>query len=229
MICKICNTDFQKNHARQVYCSLECKKTNKNLKRKKQPTITNCVICTKEFVQKRKDNKTCGSTCSQKLWIKNNPEKNWDRHNGETSKIRQKKWREDNRDKVRAIKNRYKKKKYNNDVLYKLKENISNLIRDSFRSNGIKKNTKSETILGCTIDELKLYLETKFEPWMNWENRGNCNGIPTEINMCWDIDHIIPLDTAITENDIIKLNHHTNLQPMCSFTNRFVKRNNIKF
>jgi hypothetical protein len=31
---------------------------------------------------------------------------------------------------------------------------------------------------------------------------------------CWQIDHIIPLLTAKTEEDVIRLSHYTNLQPL---------------
>ena len=78
--------------------------------------------------------------------------------------------------------------------------------------------------MGCTYEIFKLYLESKFEPWMNWGNYGLYNG---EKNFGWDIDHIIPMSTANTEGEIIKLNHYTNLQPMCSKTNRDIKRNKI--
>ena len=58
---------------------------------------------------------------------------------------------------------------------------------------------------------------------MNWENRGLYNG---ELNYGWDIDHRIPLSTSTCEADVIRLNHYTNLQPLCSYTNRHIKRNN---
>jgi hypothetical protein len=59
---------------------------------------------------------------------------------------------------------------------------------------------------------------------MTWDNHGLYNG--TEM-FGWDIDHIIPLSSAINETDIIKLNHYSNLQPLCSKINRDVKRNNL--
>ena len=59
---------------------------------------------------------------------------------------------------------------------------------------------------------------------MIWENKGLYNG---EFNFGWDIDHIIPLSSAKTEKDIIRLNHYTNLQPLCSKINRDIKKDHI--
>ena len=59
---------------------------------------------------------------------------------------------------------------------------------------------------------------------MNWENYGNPKDGKLEPNKTWDIDHIEPLSTANTETDIIRLNHHINLRPLCSYVNRFIKR-----
>ena len=111
------------------------------------------------------------------------------------------------------------------DPLFKLKKNTRNLINYSFTKNGYFKASKTEQILGCTYQEFKDYLESKFEHWMNWENKGLYK-INT-YNYGWDIDHIIPLDTAITVEDIVRLNHYTNLQPLCSKVNRDIKKANI--
>jgi hypothetical protein len=56
---------------------------------------------------------------------------------------------------------------------------------------------------------------------MSWDNYGKYNG---ELNYGWDIDHIIPQSSALNEEDVIKLNHYTNLQPLCSKVNRHIKR-----
>jgi hypothetical protein len=107
------------------------------------------------------------------------------------------------------------------EPLYRLKHNFKiNLLR-SFKSNNCIKSLRTEEILGCTFDFFKSYLEDKFEDWMNWKNRGLYNG---EFNYGWDIDHKIPISLAKTEEDIIKLNHYTNLQPLCSKINRDIKK-----
>mgnify|MGYP000907082163 FL=1 len=77
---------------------------------------------------------------------------------------------------------------------------------------------------GCTFEEFKLYMESKFEPWMNWDNHGLYNG---ELNYGWDIDHIIPISSATSQQEILKLNHYTNLQPLCSYTNRYIKKDKL--
>jgi len=58
---------------------------------------------------------------------------------------------------------------------------------------------------------------------MSWDNHGLYNG---EFNYGWDIDHIIP---ASSEEEILRLNHYTNLQPLCSKINRDIKKNNLTY
>ena len=61
---------------------------------------------------------------------------------------------------------------------------------------------------------------------MTYDNHGKYNG---ELNYGWDIDHIEPLfpkGIKRTKEDILRLNHYTNLQPLCSKINRDIKRNN---
>jgi hypothetical protein len=60
---------------------------------------------------------------------------------------------------------------------------------------------------------------------MNWNNYGLYES--NKLNYGWDIDHIVPLDICETEEDVIRLNHYTNLQPLCSYTNRNIKMNDF--
>ena len=98
------------------------------------------------------------------------------------------------------------------------------MICDCFRRNSYTKNSKTYEILGCTFEEFKQHLESKFELWMNWDNHGLYNGIE---NYGWDVDHIIPISTATTEEDVIRLNHYSNLQPLCSHINRVIKKGKL--
>jgi hypothetical protein len=109
-----------------------------------------------------------------------------------------------------------------NDPLHKLKVNLRNLIGNSLRNKNYKKVSKTHEILGCSFEEFKEYLESKFEPWMTWDNRGLYNGTP---EYGWDIDHVIPTSSSTTEEELIRLNHYTNLRPLCSYNNRYIKKN----
>ena len=133
----------------------------------------------------------------------------------------QKEYQTKNKDK----RNAYLTERRNNDPLFRLITSIRNLIYNSFYYNGYVKKSKTNEILGCTFEELKSHLENRFEDWMTWENKGAYNG---EFDYGWDIDHIVPLSTAKSEEDILRLSHFTNLQPLCSKVNRDIKKNNLE-
>lgn len=61
---------------------------------------------------------------------------------------------------------------------------------------------------------------------MNWDNYGKYNG---ELNHGWDIDHIIPISNAKTEEEVYILNHYSNLEPLCSKINRDIKIDKLFF
>lgn len=140
---------------------------------------------------------------------------------------KKKKWAAANKEKVRIAKTKHFMNKLNQDPLFKLKHNIGCAIRQAFKRKGYTKNSKTFIILGCTYEEFNNYIMSKWEPWMNWLNYGVSVNKELSPNNSWDIDHIEPLSNAITEDDIIRLNHYTNLQPLCSYYNRFIKKDNF--
>lgn len=162
--------------------------------------------------------------------------KEYYQNNKEEISEKRKLYYEQNKEKIKAQRKiqkqlnkeniKIQKRKYQQKLLStpegKLMHNIRQAIKRSLKSEGYTKKMRSEEILGCSIEEFKLHLESKFELWMTWENKGLYNG---EFNFGWDIDHIIPISSSSTEEDLIKLNHYTNLQPLCSKINRDVKKN----
>jgi len=147
-------------------------------------------------------------------------------------KKKQKIYREENKEKLKEYyqinklelnkKRRvYIKNKLKTDPLFKLKHNLACLIRISIKSNGFTKKSRTNNILGCSFEEFKEHIESQWEDWMNWDNYGKYNG---ELSHGWDIDHIIPISSAINERETLKLNHYNNLQPLCSKINRDIKR-----
>lgn len=131
-----------------------------------------------------------------------------------------KKWRSENQNYA----NDYQKERRAKDPLFRLIVNIRTRIWEALDEQGFTKRSKSNDILGCGFDEFKEHLEKQFEPWMTWENYGLYNGEP---NYGWDVDHIIPVSTGETEEEIINLNNHKNLKPLCSYYNRNIKKNKV--
>jgi len=147
-------------------------------------------------------------------WRVNNKEKH-----KTSSKNSNLKYRINNKNKI----NNWFRLERKNNPIFKISANIRSSISTSLRENNYTKKSKTTQILGCSFDEFKTYIESKFQPWMNWDNYGLYNAEP---NYGWDIDHIIPTTTAFSEEELLKLNHYTNLQPLCSYINRVIKRDN---
>ena len=101
----------------------------------------------------------------------------------------------------RAYERRKQRKK--EDPIYKAKLGLRRSIRKSITNRGWTKTSSTQEILGISWDEFRLHMERQFKEGMSWENRSD-----------WHIDHIIPLATAQCVEDIYKLNHYTNLQPL---------------
>lgn len=156
-------------------------------------------------------------------------QKDYREANNEKIKERNKQYRKENKQYINDYQKYYKKERRKNDPLYRLIDSTRSMIKKQFKLKGYIKESRTFEILGCSYEDFKIYLESFFKDdkaWMNWDNYGNPKDGIFELNKSWDIDHIKPLSSATTEEEIIKLNHYTNLQPLCSFTNRFIKKDN---
>lgn len=143
--------------------------------------------------------------------------------NKEKSILYMKDYYTNNKERLLKYNIEYTKNRKDIDLIFKSSLAIRNLIYQSITKNGFSKKSRAVDILGCSFEEFKKYLESKFEPWMTWDNYGKYNG---ELNYGWDIDHIEPASSAKSIDEIIKLNHFTNLQPLCSYINRYIKKDN---
>lgn len=183
-----------------------------------------CIKCniSKEYIEFpiRKDSKDGYRNSCKKCEYKKT--KKWKKENSEITKEYNKRYLSNNRERLNKYKNNWFNEKMKSDSNFKLRKKIKTTINDAFRSKSCKRNTKIIEILGCSIDEFKLYLESKFESWMTWDNHGLYE--KDKFNVGWDIDHIIPISKASNEDDILKLSHYSNFQPLCSKINRDIKK-----
>lgn len=118
---------------------------------------------------------------------------------------------------------RYKQKAYERerkklDITYKLKHNLRTRFQRSFKK-GYKSGSAVRD-LGCTMDQLKDWLERQFDSTMSWDNYGRGKNK-------WNIDHEYPLDLIDLNNrpHLVPVLHYTNLQPMWNIDNR--KKSNL--
>lgn len=174
----------------------------------------------KQYYQKNKDKYNKDKEYAKTYYIDNK-----DKYNNDKEYI--KAYQKANRDAINATKRLRIRERKANDNLYRIRTNIRQLIRATIQGKGYKKSTKTEQILGCTFQQFKEHLESQFESWMCWDNYGNPKDGIFEPNKTWDIDHIKPVSVALTESEIVDLNHYTNLKPLCSYYNRWIKKDNI--
>lgn len=111
----------------------------------------------------------------------------------------------------------HRKRRMKSDPVYAIKERVRCLIKESVRKSSARKYTKTAEILGCSVVELREHIERQFLRGMSWENMGE-----------WHIDHIVPISSASSEEEVIALNHHTNLRPLWAREN-LRKSNKMEF
>ena len=154
---------------------------------------------------------------SSKNYYENNKDKCSKKNSENTKK---------NRNRINYLNRIRNKNKRENDPLFRLSNNLRTNIYTSIKRMGYKKESSTYNILGCSYEDFIKHIESRFEFWMNWDNYGRYNG---EFNYGWDIDHIIPVSSAKTKEEVMMINHFTNLQPLCSKINRDIKKNKIQY
>jgi hypothetical protein len=207
--------------------------TEEKKERKKQYYEKNKEAISKKGKKYYKKNKKIINKKSKKYYESNKEtiienHKKYYEDNKEIINKKSRNYYDSNKEKIFFYNKKYCKLKRNNEPLFNLSCSIRTAMSNSFRNKGYTKKSRSFEILGCSFEDFKTHLENQFESWMNWENKGNPKDGKFEPNKTWDIDHIIPISSATSEEEIIKLNHYTNLRPLCSYYNRFVKRHHIE-
>lgn len=103
-------------------------------------------------------------------------------------------------------------KRYHTDLEYQIKRRLRTRLRKAVLAVGTSKRASSKDLLGCSLDEFRVYLEGKFTKGMTWDllKQGLIH-----------IDHIIPCAAfdLTKEEEQRKCFHYTNLQPLWALDN----------
>ena len=128
--------------------------------------------------------------------------------NPDKKREQNKKWRQENADKKREYRKKYEKNRRKSDPIYRMVHYLRKRVGSYCRDIDANRTTKTKEMLGVDLDCFKSYMESKFQDGMTWDNYGQ-----------WHVDHIKPLSLAITEQEVVELNHYTNLQPLWAIEN----------
>jgi hypothetical protein len=155
-----------------------------------------------------------------RLWYLNNKDKAKTRREQIDIRIHRKKymknWREKNQIHIKSYKKIYESLKCSKDINYKISSHLRKRLSQAIKNH--QKSGSAINDLGCSIQELKIYLESKFYhrkinnelmTWNNWSRKG------------WHIDHIKPLSSfnLSDREQFLEACNYTNLQPLWSEEN----------
>ena len=172
------------------------------------------------FLKDRNLCKSCSSKKARENYTENHEEIRIVKNNY-TSKNRVKirgwhnSYREENKDYLNKTGRERQKKRRSLEPLYNFKLKLRDSISKSLKRGGYTKRSKTFDILGVDYETFQTYISRKFKEGMTFENHGE-----------WHLDHIIPMASANTEEEAIKLNHYTNFQPLWA-TDNLKKSDNI--
>lgn len=107
--------------------------------------------------------------------------------------------------------NEARRERYKTDINYKLACNLRSRLHVALKRN--KKADSSMNLLGCTLDDLKNHIESKFTDGMSWE---------LVMSAYIHIDHIKPVSSFDLTDPLQQKEcfHYTNLQPLWAADNR---------
>lgn len=216
----------------KICCICKVEKAREDFHRKADSRDGLCAFCKQCKSERRRsyyvENKEHIKAKSAK-WRADNPERSSETKKAsrikkiETYKARSRQRYADNRAKVLAYQAEYRKKNWpavlawnttykrerlRSDPLFRLEYAVRGRTLAAFREKGFSKGSKTMELLGCDWPALKAHMEAQFQTGMSWDNRGD-----------WHIDHIIPLASAKTVEDLERLCHYTNLQPLWAADN----------
>lgn len=152
----------------------------------------------------------------------------WYTENKDNRKAYQKEYQEQNRDAINAKRRLKNKERLQNDPKYKLRLYVSNAINRHLLKMGSGKGGLScLDSLPYSMEELKSHIESQFEPWMNWNNRGKYNSKTWDDNdattWTWQLDHTVPHSTfqykSMNDIEFFQCWSLSNLQPISAKSN----------
>lgn len=176
-----------------------------------------CISCQKELeisnFSFRKDLQNYRNTCKEcrrkchNSWERRNThrKRKYEALNKDAIIKRRKIYYEKNRERLIKQNSDYVKAKRKVNPLFRMESNLRRRLSLAIVACGKNKSHGTQKLLGCSWQELKIYIEGQFQVGMTWDNYGE-----------WHIDHIRPCSSfdLTNQEEQSKCFHYTNLQPL---------------
>jgi hypothetical protein len=217
-VCKICKQSFPLSEFRE------------RIRKGKTCYECYCKPCEREYQK---------ISCKKRYYAQHEERKTKRDLNKPEQKIKNREYYNKNKDRLQAYRltrrqqdrenlSIYSKRKRKEDPVFRLRQYMSNNICQILIKNNSSKRGKScLEFLGYSVKELKEYLESQFEPWMNWNNHGKYRLDLWDDNdsstWTWQMDHIIPQSKlpydSMAHPNFVKCWSLNNLRPLSAKLN----------
>jgi hypothetical protein len=221
--CKYCQKQYREENKEKIkQWRKENKEKIKQYYKENKEKIKQYYKENKEKInQYRKENKEKRNQ-QAKQWRKENKEKinQYREENKEKIKQQTKQYYKENKEKIKQQTKQYFKQRRKTDPIFRLTLNTRSLIRTSLSNKGYSKNTNTHKILGLEYED--------FYTWLSTEASNGLNFDADDVH----VDHVIPVSFAKTEEQVLSLNHYSNLQLLTSEENlnkhnTYIKQSNL--
>lgn len=157
-----------------------------------------CKACMAEYSKKHKNLNKDKVAHSKQKWYSQNKEYVLDY---------QQKFYKENKEKIIKRVVKYSVERRRKDPVFRLSRNIRSRVYKALKQ---KTSVSISSLVGCSLDDLKQHIESKWQPGMTWDNYGK-----------WHVDHIKPLVdfNLLNEEELKKAAHFSNLQPLWAIEN----------
>lgn len=115
------------------------------------------------------------------------------------------KWRKNNPTLIKEYKREHIKRRMKRDPVFRAICTMRTRLSSYAKKKNIKKNDGFMKVIGITPEGFRDHIASMFQEGMSWDNYGL---------FTWHLDHIIPISNATTVEELERLSHYTNIQPL---------------
>ena len=181
-----------------------------------RPSSAFCKECFKLNMARRRELKRDEVNAKQRDYTKRNKAsvaeacRKWATANKTRTREYAREYYRKNHEKQRSQKNALMKKQ-RKDPSNRLRWHLSRRMNLALHDQGEYKRSSLSDYIGCTMPELRAWLEKQFKRGMTWKNYGPH----------WHVDHILPCSSFDLSDpkQVLQCFHFTNLRPLKAFDN----------